>query len=96
MTDLIRRVPTNMCPCISPCTDQKQNSWCFVKDDCEDAERNDLTALTRGPWKYCDPNTDAPKMGGGLFQLFHPFLSTTGWPYYRCKNVATNFYRRAK
>lgn len=67
LMDLKRREKTRLCPCTSPCTDQKYDSWCFVKDNCEHAERSGLTALVRGPWKYCNPQTDQPRIAGHSF-----------------------------
>lgn len=55
------RWPTMSCPCITPCNDQGDSSWCYVGPDCKGAEKN-LFGL--GPWKYCDP-----KIGGSASRI---------------------------
>jgi hypothetical protein len=58
------------CPCISPCTENGEDSWCYVDPQCKTGRESSLNwipGIGFGPgfgnkkWKYCNPEQ---KTGG--------------------------------
>ncbi len=59
---LAARVAWHRCPCVSPCTDQREKSWCYIgriagprRFSCPGAPRH-----LGFPYRFCNPSTDNP------------------------------------
>jgi len=49
------------CGCVTACTDQGTNSWCFTQPACDVSTKG-----YRGTWRYCDPNAEQARLRDDL------------------------------
>jgi hypothetical protein len=64
------------CPCISPCTENGGDSWCYVDPQCKtgrESRLNWIPGIGFGPgfgnkkWKYCNPEQKIGGFAAGTF-----------------------------
>lgn len=53
---LAERVKWSRCPCISPCDNQMEKSWCYIGGKCRAAPRH-----LGFSYRLCNPSTDSPQ-----------------------------------
>jgi len=63
------------CACVTTCTDQGMDSWCFTDKACDVSTKG-----YRGTWRYCDPTAEQARIQDALLV---PGCDTANWKSFR-------------